>query len=129
MADRYRQVVHAESGQIILQKARWCDSFGGKLRGLTFRRQPPGPQADCDGIVLVEKGESRLNTAIHMLFVFFDLGVLWVNDKGRVVDKKVARAWRPVYAPRAPARYVIEADPAIIERVELGDPLRFEEVV
>jgi uncharacterized membrane protein (UPF0127 family) len=60
-----------------------------------------------------------------MLFVFFELGVLWVNDAGEIVDSVVARPWRLSYTPKAPARYVVEADPAIVGRVAIGDHLRF----
>ena len=118
-----RRIVHAESGRTLLERARWCDSFGSKLRGFTFRRQlQPG-----EGLVLVEKRESRINTAIHMLFVFFDLGVLWVGEDGRVVDKALARPWRLQYTPQAPARYVIEAEPEILNQINVGDRLRFIE--
>jgi uncharacterized protein len=118
---QYRQLIHAESGRILLDRARWCLSFGSKLRGFTFRRRlPPG-----DGLVLVETSDSRLSTAIHMLFVFFDLGVIWVNNAGQVVDVRVARPWRLAYVPRAPARYVIESDPAIVETIRIGDHIRF----
>lgn len=73
----------------------------------------------------MEKQESRLNTAIHMLFVFFELGVLWVNDQGIVVDKVLARPWRLSYTPRVPARYVIEAEPSILDMVDVGDHVQF----
>jgi uncharacterized membrane protein (UPF0127 family) len=118
----YRRIIHAASGQPLVPHARWCDTFASKLRGFTFRRTlPPG-----EGLVLVEKQESRLNTSIHMFFVFFDLGVLWVDSAGEVVDKVLARPWRPSYVPRAAARYVVETNPEILNRVQLGDRLRFE---
>lgn len=79
--------------------------------------------------MLVEGKESRINTSIHMLFVFFELGVIWVNSAGEVVDKALARPWRLSYAPQAPARYVIEGRPEILERVAIGDKVRFEESV
>ena len=118
----YRRIVHAPTGRTLVRRARWCDRFSSKLRGFTFRRA----LAPDEGLVLVEERESRLNTAIHMLFVFFDLGVIWVGDDGRVVDKVRARPWRLSYAPQAPARYVIEGDPDLLEQVEIGDRVRFE---
>lgn len=79
-----------------------------------------------EGLVLVQPGESRVNSAIHMLFVFFDLGVLWVDDSGRVVDQVLARPWRLHYAPRLPARYVVESHPDILSRVQVGDVIHFK---
>lgn len=117
----YRQLWHVENGRVLLERLQWCDTFATKLRGFTFRRT----LAPADGLVLVEKGESRLNTAIHMLFVFFDLGVIWVNDAGEVVDTTLARPWRLSYAPQAPARYVVELHPHLLAEVRVGDHLTF----
>jgi len=116
-----RQIIHVESGNVLIPQAKWCDSFGSKLRGFTFRRTL-GPQ---DGLVLVEARDNRVNTAIHMLFVFFDLGVIWVNDAGEVVGTVVAQPWRPSYVPPAPARYVIEGQPDLVNRVKVGDHIQF----
>lgn len=119
----YRRIVLKENGRILLQRAKWCSTFAAKLRGFTFRRQL-GLE---DGLVLVEKSENRLNTAIHMLFVSFDLGVIWVNSAGQVVDTVVAKPWRLSYAPKAPAQYVIELHPTLLNQVKVGDLIEFEE--
>ncbi len=119
----YRKIIHQESGKTLVENALWCNSFTTKLRGFTFRRT----WKDGDGLVLVEKKDNRVNTAIHMLFVFFDLGVIWVNDAGKIVDTAVAKPWRLSYAPQAPARYVIEAHPDITTQVKIGDTITFAE--
>ncbi|MFQ5399417.1 MAG: DUF192 domain-containing protein [Anaerolineae bacterium] len=118
----YRRLVHVESGRILIEQARWCDAFAGKLRGFTFRRT----LTPDDGLVLVEKADTRVNTAIHMLFVFIPLGVIWVNEAGEIVDSIVARPWRPSYVPAAPARYVIEGHPSLLKHIKAGDHIRFE---
>ena len=78
-------------------------------------------------MVLVEKKDSKVATSIHMFFVFFDLGVIWVNDAGVVVDKVLAKPWRPSYVPQDPARYVIEGHPENLEKVNIGDHIQFLE--
>ncbi len=118
---KVRQVFHVESEQLLLENAKWCDSFGSKLRGFTFKRT----LGKDEGLVLVEKGDNRLGTSIHMLFVSFDLAVIWVNDAGEVVDTVLAKPWRLSYAPQAPARYVIEGHPRLLEPVKVGDHIRF----
>lgn len=117
----YRQIKVVGNGRFLLKSAKWCNSFGSKLRGFTFRRH----LAESDGLVLVEKKDSRVSTAIHMLFVFFDLGVIWVNGAGEVVDKTTAKPWRLSYAPQSPARYVIELHPSRLTAVEIGDQIEF----
>jgi hypothetical protein len=42
-----------------------------------------------------------------------------------VVDKTLARPWRPIYAPERPACYYIEAHPSALDKVEIGDKLTF----
>ncbi|HEX6385154.1 MAG TPA: DUF192 domain-containing protein [Anaerolineae bacterium] len=112
-----------ESDCILLPRARWCNTFGSKLRGFTFRRKL-GPD---EGLVLVERADSRASAAITMLFVFFDLGVLWVNDAGRIVDTVLARPWRLSYVPQAPARYVVEGHPRLLQQVKAGEHIQFLE--
>ncbi len=120
---KYRQILIGDNGRSLLTSAKWCDSFGSKLRGFTFRRH----LGKSDGLVLVEKKDSRVNTAIHMLFVFFDLGVIWVNDAGQVVDKALAKPWRLSYTPQEAARYVIELHPSLLDAVQTGDTIQFLE--
>lgn len=120
---KYKDVIHVESGRTLISGAKWCDSFSSKLRGFTLRRH----LVATDGLVLVYGSEGTVNTSIHMLFVFFDLGVIWVNEAGEVVGKVLAKQWRPSYVPPAPARYVIEGHPAILETVAIGDHIVFKQ--
>lgn len=75
--------------------------------------------------MLVEARESRLDTSIHMLFVFMDLGVVWLDSSQMVVDIIVARKWRPVYTPCQPARYTLEIQPQRLNEFQIGDNLEF----
>lgn len=75
--------------------------------------------------LFIEARESVVQTAIHMFFVFFDIGVVWLDGDKRVVDRALARPFRPYYAPSRPAQYFLEGRPAILERVRPGDLLDF----
>ena len=77
------------------------------------------------GLLLVEARDSRLDTSIHMLFVFMDLAVIWINSENRVVDSVLARSWRPVYAPRQPAKYILEIHPDRLDEFKIGDRVEF----
>jgi len=100
----------------------YCDSFACRLRGLMFRFRIERDE----GLLLVEKADSRLNTSIHMLFVPFDLAVIWINSQMLVVDKVIARSWRPVYFPKAAARFTLEIHPQRWGDYEIGDKVEFE---
>lgn len=107
-----------------LLHAIYCDSFLCRLRGLMFRSS----LAHDEGLLLVENRDSRLDTAIHMLFVFMDLAVIWINSENVVVDIVFARAWHPVYAPCQPARYILEIHPGRLGEFKIGDHVEFSYV-
>jgi uncharacterized protein len=112
-----------EQGQPLLSRVKWCATFGSKLRGLMFRRSI----AAEEGLVLVEARSSIAATSIHMFFVPFDIAAIWLNENFQIVHKTLAKSWRPYYASPKPARYVLEGPPALLERVTIGEVLRFEE--
>jgi uncharacterized membrane protein (UPF0127 family) len=63
-----------------------------------------------------------------MLFTFLELGVIWVNSTGKVVDTAHAKPWRLSYTPKAPAQFAVEVDPSLLEIVKVGDHLRFTQL-
>jgi len=105
-------------------RVKYCDSFLCRLRGLTFRnRLEPD-----DGLLLVQgKRDSRVDSSIHMLFVPFDLNVVWINSDMTVVDKVIAKPWRPAYLSAQPARYVLEIHPTRWEDYQIGDKVEFQD--
>lgn len=105
----------------IASEVMYCKSFLSRGLGLMFRRSLKEDQA----YVFVERRESPTATAITMLFVFFPIAVIWLNDDKYVVTKTLARPWRLIYAPDNPARYYIEAHPSVLNKVEVGDRLTF----
>lgn len=121
MVRRYVRMVR-EDGSALPLSIRRCDTFACRLRGLTFRRS----LASDEGLLFIESAESRMGTSIHMFFVFFDIGVVWLNSEGVVVDTVVARPFRPFYAPQAPAQYFLEGPPSLVEQVKVGEHLRIE---
>jgi uncharacterized membrane protein (UPF0127 family) len=98
---------------------KYCDTFFSKLLGLMFSKA----LKKDSGLILVEKNESRLNTSIHMLFMNYDITVLWLDSQRVVVDKVLAKRWRPFYWPKQPAKYVVELHSSKFSDYELGDQL------
>jgi uncharacterized membrane protein (UPF0127 family) len=103
--------------------ANYCSSFSCQLRGLTFRRQ----LGSKEGLLLVQRRDSRLEAAIHMLGMLMDLAVIWINTNMQVVDLRLAKRWRPLYIPKFPARYVLETTPERLQDFKIGDEIQFDE--
>lgn len=80
-----------------------------------------------DGLLLVEKRDSRIDTSIHMFFVPFDIAVFWINSEMTVVDKIIAKSWRPVYVPKADAKFTLEIHPDRFRDYEIGDKVDFRD--
>lgn len=104
-------------------RIKYCDSFMTQLRGLTFRPR----LAREEGLILVGKRDSRLDSSIHMLFVPFDLSVIWINSAMQVVDKILAKPWRPAYFSKQPAKYALEIHPERWGDFEIGDRVEFKD--
>jgi uncharacterized membrane protein (UPF0127 family) len=114
-------VVNRRTGEVLARSARWCSSRASRLRGLQYRRRlEPG-----EALILVKPADSIFNSSIHMLWVFFPIAAVWINNQGRVTSAQLARPWRPYYASPEPARYVLEAAPDLLERIKVGDEVDF----
>jgi uncharacterized membrane protein (UPF0127 family) len=106
-----------------LPRIKFCDTFLTQLRGFTLRTHLTREE----GLLLVGTRDSRLDSSIHMLFVAFDLAVFWINSEMKVVDKVIARTWRPAYFSGHPARYVLEIHPDRWDDYEIGDTVQFKD--
>jgi uncharacterized protein len=123
MTAQWRILRNTQSGEVVLGRVRLADNFWSRFRGLQLVSGLP----DDEGLLFVGSSESRANTTIHMFFMLFSISVVWLDASGKVVDTCFAKPWRPAYAPRLPAQYFIEANPNLLERVKIGDILRFDE--
>lgn len=104
-------------------QAKYCKSFLCQLRGLMFRQH----LASDEGLLLVQRRESRSESAIHMLFMFIDLAVIWLSASHQVVDVKHARRWHFMYSSQTPAKYVLELPAERLDEFRIGDQLTFDE--
>ena len=102
------------SSPFTVVNVKYCDTFLSKLIGLMFSRKLKHDH----GLVLVENNETRINTSIHMMFMNYDITVLWLDKQMVIIDKVLARKWVPIYIPKKPAQYVIE-----LHEYSIGDKL------
>jgi len=76
------------------------------------------------GIMIVENAESKVNTSIHMMFMNYDITVLWLNKEMVVVDKVLAKKWALFYGPKEQAQYILEIHPSRFDDFKVGDKLK-----
>lgn len=102
-------------------RVRRCAKSLCRFRGLMFRRDLD-PQ---EGLMFVWHRPGRWSTAIHMWGMFFPITILWLNDEGRIVDKRLGRPWRTIAVPREPARFVLELHASRFHEFHIGDVLHW----
>lgn len=104
-------------------KAKYCASFYCRLRGLMLKRiLQPG-----EGLLLVNKSDDKINATIHMLFMRFDICVVWINQARQVVDIQHAHRWGLAFIPRTPACYILELNTNHINDFHIGDRVQFDD--
>lgn len=116
-------LVNRTTGEKLASSVRLCNSFWTRLRGLMFRPRLCPDEA----YLFCYDRESTAETSIHMFFVSFPIAVLWMDAEYRVVDKVLAKPWRPYYASKKPAQFFVESLPALLEKAQVGDVLQIEE--
>lgn len=120
------KLINLSKGKVISSEITLASSFFGRLKGLmfTFRARD---------LILVSHFPSISSATIHMLFMFYPLDVIWLDENKRVVDiqKNIPpfnpmkpKTWR-IYSPKKPAKYVVELGRGKSNGVEIGDLLAF----
>ncbi len=118
---RFVEIINVTNSLKTPLQAGICESFLQKLRGLMFY-----PSISMrDSRLFIEKEESKLNASIHMLFMNFDIAVVWLDRQLEVVDVIRARKWRPYYIPSRPAQYTLELHASRLNEFHIGDKISF----
>ena len=108
-----------------MARASVCAGFFSRLVGLQLRRR----LGTEEGMIFVCNRPGRLAAAIHTMGLRFAIGVVWLDAELKIVDMKLAKPWKFAHVPKAPAMYYLEANPAILDLVQIGDQLRIDEVI
>jgi uncharacterized membrane protein (UPF0127 family) len=90
---------------VIATDVEMADTVLKKTAGVMFRRRlPPG------FAMIFDMGlQTRSGIAIHMMFVFVSIDVIYLDGKRTIVDiKHRLHPWIGLGYPKKPARYAIE---------------------
>jgi uncharacterized membrane protein (UPF0127 family) len=111
-------------GTVVATDVELADTVLKKITGVMFRRHlRPG-----FALVFDMGREMRADIAIHMVFVFVSIDVIYLDGKRTIVDiKHRLRPWIGLAFPKKPARYAIEipAGAAAGHRLKEGDTLEW----
>jgi uncharacterized membrane protein (UPF0127 family) len=104
---------------IISKKLKFCNSLFSKATGLMFSKKK-------DRALVFDFFKEKI-ISLHMLFVFYPIDVLFLDDKKRVVEIKQNLKPFRLYTPKKKARFVIEVINGVVKssRTRIGDKVQF----
>lgn len=103
--------------QILVEKHKVCRSVLSKGFGFMLHPKP-------DYAMLFPFGKERL-VPITMFLVFFQLDLLFLDSKKRVVEIARLKPFRD-YLPKKKAMYVVELPVGRLGKTKLGDVIAFD---
>jgi len=92
-----------------------------KARGYLLRFAPKSEE----GLLFVYHRPRRV--VVHMLFVPFPLGIVWINEQLTVVGVEEAPPWRGVRRSPVPVQLFIEMAPERIKEFAVGHVLALKQ--
>jgi uncharacterized membrane protein (UPF0127 family) len=114
-----QDITHSQKLEVFI-----CDDFLSRLVGLMFKKELDANQ----GAFFINQQENRLDASIHMLFMNFDISVFWINSNNIIIDKIIAKKWRPIYIPRYNAKMILETHIDNYNKFDIGDRLIIENI-
>jgi uncharacterized membrane protein (UPF0127 family) len=103
-------------------EAWYFENFFSRLKGLMFKKNISINQAG----IFVNKNENIVDSAIHMLFMNFDIAVFWLDKKNTIVDKKIAKKWGLIYYPNVKSQKILETHTDLFENLQIGEKIIIE---
>lgn len=94
---------------------RVMDTFFSHLKGLMFSRR----LQQQEGLLFLSSPSRKID--IHMLFVFFSIDAVWLDQHGRVVQ--ITRWLKPFtpFVEGTMATYLLEVDAGVADDLHVGD--------
>lgn len=113
-----KMIVNTTKNAVLSKEFSVCNSIFSKARGLMFS----GPKD------LVFKFSREQIIPLHMMFVFFQIDVIYLDSRMKVVEIKSNFKPFSYYRPRMPARIVIETKAGVIRKTktEVGDQMEIK---
>jgi hypothetical protein len=109
------------NGKIICKKIKFAKTFFEKFKGLMLESEKNFDYA----LIFVLGSETRIGASVHMLFVFFPIDIIFLDENKKVVDKASLKPWVLNYTPKKPAKYLIEMPKSMGNKIKIGDKLEW----
>ena len=85
-------IIKDKSKNIKIKDVKKYSEFG-KAIGLMFRSRE-----NCPAMLFEFSKPTRMR--IHSFFVFFKFGAVWLDDKNKIIEKKIVKPFLPSIVPK-----------------------------
>jgi uncharacterized membrane protein (UPF0127 family) len=109
------------NGKIIAEKIKFAKTSFQRAKGLMFEDEKKFNY----GLIFCLPEKSKVLASIHMLFVFFPITVIWLDEQKKIVDLKKMTPFELNYTPKKPAKYVIELKAGFEKKLKVGQKLEW----
>lgn len=92
------------NGKTIMKKVKLATTPLERMKGLMFEDEKKFNYA----LVFTSPNEGKLESSLHMMFVFFPIAAVFLDSNKIVVDKTTLTPFTVNYTPKKAAKYVIE---------------------
>ncbi|MFH1390825.1 MAG: DUF192 domain-containing protein [Candidatus Diapherotrites archaeon] len=114
-------LINSTSGKKIIEKTKTANTSFSRFKGLMFEKKENFDY----GLVFELDKEGRINSSVHMLFVFFPIDIVYLNSEKIVVDKTTLNPWILNYTPKKSAKYFVELPKETASKIKLGEKLKW----
>ncbi len=118
------KVINKTKNKVICDCAKL---YPGLLKYLGLMFSPPLKKSS--GVILQISSKDRPNLGIHMLFVFYKISAIWLNEKNKVVKVSKAYPFISILTCKQPSSKILECPTKIIDKnlISIGDELEILE--
>lgn len=110
-----------DNGIILAREVTYANNMFSRARGLMFRKDIP---VDFAMVFTMRK---PMTVGVHMLFVFFPIDVIFLDERKRVIGTGMLKPWLG-HTQMKGVKYLIETHQGTIEThdITIGDDLEFD---
>lgn len=116
-------LVNKTTGAKIASKVKMANTPWQRMKGLMFEKKELFDYA----LVFSLPKESIMQASIHMIFVFFPIDIVFLDKNKKVVEiANNIKPFTPNYAPKKPAKFLIELQAGKASGVKNGNFLEWD---
>lgn|GEM_PF-564324 len=111
------------NGKKLISKVKFANNTLERMKGLMFENEKKFDYA----LVFSFPKKGRVETSLHMMFVFFPITAVFLDENKIVTDVALLTPFTPNYTPKSPSKFVIELPAIYSKNIKIKDKVEWDE--